>query len=249
MMVRTVAMYPASSSEVEVDMAGGGRAPCDARISIVIPCHNEAQGLQRLLPSACVKANEVIVVDNGSTDQSAAVARSFGAIVLTEPQRGMGHAHRRGLSVATGDFIVCLDGDGTYPIEAIPSLVQLMEERRLDFLSCCRLPLNDPSAMSLRNQLGNRALTWLANRLFGLKLRDIMSGMWVMRRSALSQLMPSEGGVPVCIEVKLNAFLTPLVRAEHAHISYTRRPAGKSKLAPWRDGWRCLRLIWRWYRK
>lgn len=218
-------------------------------ISLVMPCHNEAQALQRLLPSACGEAHEVLVVDNGSTDETAAVAARLGARVLHEPQRGMGHAHRRGLKEATGDLIVCLDGDATYPIDMVPALVQLMQERELDFLSCCRLPLSDPTAMSVRNQLGDRLLTWLANRRFGLRLRDIMSGMWVIRRSALGELSLRECGVAICVEIKLSAFLHPCVRAAETHIPYARRIAGESKLAPWRDGWRCFRLIWQWHHR
>lgn len=225
---------------------GNTSSPSAPLISAVLPCHNEAAALRRLLPGALSYIDELIVVDNGSTDDTAAIAAAFGAKVITEPRRGMGYAHRRGLAEASGDFIVGLDGDATYPIELVPTLIQFAQQHQLDFLACCRFPLTDPRAMSLRNQLGDRVLTWIANRRFGLQLRDALSGMWVIRRAILPELVLKEGGVPLCIEIKLQAFSQPRLRVTEVHIPYHRRVVGQSKLAPWRDGWRCLRLLWRW---
>lgn len=216
-----------------------------SRVTVVIPCYNEADGLRQLLPDLPSCVDELIMVDNGSTDETRTVAASSGASVVVEERRGVGYAYQRGLVRATGDLIVCLDGDATYPVRAIPSLLERCEQGRLDFLSCCRFPLTRPEAMSLRNRVGNYLLTWAANRLFQLHLTDVMSGMWIIRRSSLPQLSFHLGGVPSCVEVKLSAFLNSRLRTAEAHIPYAKR-IGWSKLAPWRDGWRCLCLMWRW---
>ncbi len=96
----------------------------EARVSVLIPCLNEAQGLRRMLPQMPAWVDEVLVVDNGSTDDSAAVAEARGARVVGERVRGYGAACRRGLREATGEIIVKLDGDCTYPLEAIRVLAE-----------------------------------------------------------------------------------------------------------------------------
>ena len=217
----------------------------NSRVSVVLPCYNEAHGLRQLLPDLPSCVDELIVVDNGSLDETRAVATSYGAKVVVEERRGVGYAYQRGLIHAAGDLIVCLDGDATYPVQAIPSLLDRCEQDQLDFLSGCRFPLISPDAMSLRNRGGNCLLSWAANGFFRLQLGDVMSGMWIIRRSSLPQLSFRLGGVPSCIEVKLSAFLNPRLRSAEAHISYGKR-LGKSKLAPWRDGWQCLAFMWRW---
>src|SRR5207247_1141282 len=80
------------------------------------------------------------------------------SLVVSARRPGYGAAYRAGLSAARGDVVVTLDGDGTYPPEAIPQLVDTLVERRLDFLSACRFPLADRRAMSPTNRFGNWVL-------------------------------------------------------------------------------------------
>jgi hypothetical protein len=217
------------------------------RVSIVIPCFDEAEGLRALLPQRPAGVDEIIVVDNGSSDDTADVARAYGARVVREARRGVGFAYQRGFAEARGDIIACLDGDGTYPLRAVESLCDTLTREHLDFLTCRRFPLSDGGAMSWRNQAGNLLLTWAANRRFRLGVRDIMSGMWLFRRGLLGQVRLREGGVPSCIEIKLAALLNPSVQWAEVHIPYARR-AGRSKLAPWRDGWQSLQFLLRYRR-
>jgi len=89
------------------------------RITVVIPCLNEEEGVQRVLGALPSFVDEIIVVDNGSTDGTAAVARKLGAIVISELSRGYGRAYKTGFSRATGDIIVTLDGDHSYPAPVV----------------------------------------------------------------------------------------------------------------------------------
>src|SRR5258706_10718629 len=129
------------------------------RICLVIPCYNEEQGIRQVMARVPSEVDETIVVDNASTDGTAAAARESGARVVEESKKGYGAAYKAGLAAATGDVVVTLDGDGTYPPEQIPRLVDVLLDREWDFLSACRFPLSDPRPMGWSNQLGNAVLT------------------------------------------------------------------------------------------
>ncbi len=81
------------------------------RITVVIPCLNEEEGIANVLREVPPFVDEVIVVDNGSTDRTAAVSREMGARVVTELNRGYGRAYKRGFAQATGESIITQDGD------------------------------------------------------------------------------------------------------------------------------------------
>src|SRR5271163_3668926 len=95
----------------------------DLRITVIIPCLNEEQGIEKVLRRMPSFVDEVIVVDNGSTDRTSDVARSLGAQVIREEVRGYGRSYKRGFASATGDIIITLDGDHSYPPDAISYLL------------------------------------------------------------------------------------------------------------------------------
>ena len=84
-------------------------------ITVIIPCLNEEQGIEQVLRAMPEFVDEVIVVDNASTDRTSEVAARLGAKVIREDVRGYGRSYKRGFAVATGDLIVTLDGDHSYP--------------------------------------------------------------------------------------------------------------------------------------
>src|SRR5919201_40594 len=104
------------------------------RISIVLPCLDEERAVGGVIDEAwrgiesTGLVGEVIVVDNGSTDRSPAVAAEHGARVVHEPERGYGSAYLRGLAEARGDLIVMADADGTYPLADLRPFVKLLED-------------------------------------------------------------------------------------------------------------------------
>src|SRR4029077_8485130 len=90
------------------------------RISVVIPCYNEEDGIQAVLAQMPPIVDEVIVIDNASTDRTAELARAAGAEVVFEGRKGYGRAYKTGFAHARGDILVTMDGDGTHPPESIP---------------------------------------------------------------------------------------------------------------------------------
>ena len=208
------------------------------KISVVIPCYNEDEGIRRVLESIPDSVDERIVVDNNSTNGAGEVARSLGATVLFEGRQGYGYAYRAGLPAATGDIIATLDGDGSYPAERIPALVGMLLAENLDFISGCRFPLDNPAAMPWSNRIGNFLLTVAMMLVYGRRIRDSQSGMWIFRRSLLSALVLSSGGMPLSEEIKIEAILKGF-RFREVHIPYRDR-IGEAKLRKWRDGWENL---------
>src|SRR6185369_15004476 len=147
-----------------------------------MPCLNEEQGIEQILRLMPDYVDEVIVVDNGSTDRTASVAESFGARVIREDVRGYGRSYKKGFAHATGDLIVTLDGDHSYPVDAISYLLEAFLHLQVDFLNASRFPVRDARAMSLKHKLGNLALSLAMSLLYFRWVRDSQSGMWVLRR-------------------------------------------------------------------
>lgn len=179
--------------------------------------------------------DEVVVVDNGSTDRTADVAAAYGAKVIREDVRGYGRAYKRGFSVATGDVIVTLDGDQSYPPDAISYLLEAFLHLEADFLNASRFPVRDRRAMSLKHKFGNLVLSITMSLLFFRWVRDSQSGMWVFRRSILERMKLESDGMAFSEEIKIEALLDPKTRFEELSILYSSR-LGEIKLNPWRDG-------------
>src|ERR1700704_762415 len=117
-------------------------------ITVIVPCLNEEQGIASVLQRTPEFVDEAIVVDNGSTDATSEVARSLGAKVIREDVRGYGRAYKTGFASATSDIIITLDGDHSYPPEAISYLIEAFLHLECDFLNASRFPVRDRHAMS-----------------------------------------------------------------------------------------------------
>jgi glycosyltransferase involved in cell wall biosynthesis len=213
----------------------------DLTISVVIPCYNEEDGIRQVIGRMPKVVDEIVVVDNNCTDGTAAVAASLGARVVAEKTPGYGAAYKAGLKAAAKDVIVTMDGDGTYPPEEIPRLVDQLVDRKWEFLSASRFPLADGRAMQLTNRLGNGVLTLAAALLFFKPIRDSQSGMWVFRRRALERMRLTSNGMAFSEEIKLEALLRGL-RFGEGHIPYGER-VGEVKLQKWRDGYENLLFL------
>jgi glycosyltransferase involved in cell wall biosynthesis len=208
-------------------------------ISVVIPCYNEEEGVRYTIDSLPDCVDEVVVVDNNCTDATAEVARSLGALVVFEGRKGYGAAYKAGLPAATSDITITLDGDGTYPSEQIPELVNHLEDHKIDFLSASRFPLKNPRAMNLSNKVGNNVLTLAMLLLYGTPIKDSQSGMWVFRSSVLPALRLTSDGMPFSEEIKIEAIRNKNVVFDEYHVNYHPR-VGNVKLEKWRDGFRNL---------
>ena len=209
------------------------------KISVVIPCYNEEDGVRITIGQLPPVVDEIVVVDNNSTDRTAEVARSLGARVVPETRKGYGAAYQAGLPAATGDVIVTLDGDGTYPADQIPELVDHLVDKQLDFISASRFPLKNPRAMNFSNKVGNAVLTAGMAVLYGTPVRDSQSGMWVFRSSVYPKLRVMSDGMAFSEEIKIEAIRHRDVRFGEYNVDYRPR-VGEVKLDKWRDGFRNL---------
>lgn len=209
------------------------------RITVIIPCLNEEQGIEQVLRRMPDFVDQVIVVDNGSTDLTSDIARSLGAEVIREEVRGYGRSYKRGFASATGDLIVTLDGDHSYPPDAISYLLEAFLHLDVDFLNASRFPVRDRNAMSFKHKVGNWILSLAMSLLYFRWVRDSQSGMWVFRRSILKDMSLESDGMAFSEEIKIEALKSSTVRFAEISILYSSR-LGEVKLNPWRDGFHNL---------
>jgi glycosyltransferase involved in cell wall biosynthesis len=213
-------------------------------IAVVVPCYNEEVGIALTLRDMPSIVDEVVVVDNNSRDRTAEVARSFGAKVVRETVQGYGAAYKRGFRSATADIIVTMDGDGTYPRNFIPVLVDVLLEEGLDFITCDRTGYKSKGSGTAVRVFGNWVLSMVMTVLFGRYIHDSQSGMWVFRRSILPLIELTSDGMALSEEIKIEAFVHPQIKARELPIYYRAR-VGESKLNVWKDGLRNLLFLFR----
>jgi glycosyltransferase involved in cell wall biosynthesis len=211
-------------------------------ITVIIPCLNEEQGIEKVLRAMPEFVDEVIVVDNNSTDRTSAVAAALGAKVIREEVRGYGRSYKRGFAQATGDLIITLDGDHSYPVDALSYLIEAFLHLEVDFLNASRFPVRDARAMSLKHKFGNLVLSLAMTMLFFRWVRDSQSGMWVLRRSIIKEMKLESDGMAFSEEIKIEALRNPRIRFGEISIQYSSR-LGEKKLNPWRDGIRNLTFL------
>ena len=212
------------------------------KLTVIIPCLNEEQGIKRIFQSMPSFVDEVIVVDNGSTDSTSEIAEASGAKVIHEGVRGYGRSYKRGFAHATGDVIVTLDGDHSYPVDALSYLLEAFLHLNVDFLNASRFPVRDRNSMSFKHQVGNLILSLATSLLFFRWVRDSQSGMWVLRRSILPEMNLESDGMAFSEEIKVEAIRNPKIRFGEISIMYSSR-LGEVKLDPWRDGVRNLLFL------
>jgi glycosyltransferase involved in cell wall biosynthesis len=199
-------------------------AACD----VVIPCRDEAPALPDLL-SRIPRGFHPIVVDNGSRDATAEVARSLGATVVVEPRPGYGAAVHAGLEAATADYVAVIDGDGSMdPVELVDLLGDVT-----DGLADLAVGRRRPSARGVRPwhaRAGNAVVLWWLRRRIGMPLHDI-APMRVARRKDLLALgiVDRRFGYPVELLQRATAANWRFVERD---ISYYPRAAGtRSKVS------------------
>jgi glycosyltransferase involved in cell wall biosynthesis len=216
----------------------------DLSITVIIPCLDEEKGIARVLERMPAFVDQIIVVDNGSKDRTAQVAEGFGATVIQEGVRGYGRAYKRGFQHATGDVIVTLDGDHSYPVDGISYLLEAFIHLGADFLNASRFPVQDRGAMSWKHRIGNLILSLTLSVLFLKWVRDSQSGMWVFRRSILAKMKLESDGMPFSEEIKIEALRDSSIAFREIIINYSSR-LGEIKLQPWRDGFRNLAFLFK----
>ena len=217
-------------------------------VSVVMPCLNEEEAI-----GACIekiqktfaRANidgEIILCDNGSTDNSVAIAKSKGACVVHQPLRGYGNAYLKGFSSARGLYLIMGDADDTYDFNLIPDFLDKLINEGYDFVTGSRyLEGGSKSIPFLHRFLGNPMLSTILNILFGTAYTDVYCGFRGFSKEAYDLIQPVSPGMEFNLELAINAGLVGLKIAEVPIQLHPRK--GKSKLRTIRDGWRSLRMM------
>ena len=214
-------------------------------ISVIIPAWDEEGGIRQTIGgiprSELQKMGyqlQILVVDGVSKDATVEMAQNAGAEVIIEPRRGYGRAYKTGFANAKGDIIVTADADGSYPMQDIPKLVKILEDKKLDFITTNRIAHLTKGAMPLRNRIGNVVLGAETRILYGLKMKDPESGMWIFKRDILNRLKIETDNNTFSHEIKLEACFFARCAWEEIPISYISRSGGSSKLTYGWSGWK-----------
>ena len=220
-------------------------------IVVVIPAYNEEMAIGKVLaaiPPDLVR--QVIVVDNGSTDATAATARDMGARVLHEPRRGYGQACLSGLAaLEEAEIVVFLDGDYSDFPEEMPALVQPIASGEADLVIGSRtLGRSEKGALLPQQRFGNALATWLIHRLFGVSFTDL-GPFRAIRRSALEKLDMADRNFGWTVEMQVKAARAGL-RCREVPVRYRPR-LGQSKVSgtlsgTLRAGYKILWTIFRY---
>jgi hypothetical protein len=202
--------------------------------TIILPAYNEARALPRVLAELqhiLDQHYEVIVVDDGSTDDIAAAVGVYPCrLIRHKANRGKGAAVQTGIANAHGRYLIVMDADGTYPSAAIPRIVALLADH--DLVRCNRRSTG--AHMPFINRVGNWVFDRLLAVVHGLDGTDHLSGLYGLRREAVLPMKLESVGFDIEAEIGIKARVKGL-RVATFPIDYQPR-LGDKKLHPWRDG-------------
>ena len=217
-----------------------------SKIAVLIPCYNEAftiakviSDFRRVLPDA-----DIYVYDNNSTDDTAQIASTRGAIVRREYRQGKGNVIRSMFRDITADCFILADGDDTYPADAAPEMVRKVLDEHMDMVIGDRLS----STYYTENKrpfhnAGNNLVRWLVNRIFHGHVADIMTGYRAFSYGFVKTFPVLSKGFEIETEMTIHALDKNLPIAS-IPIRYQDRPIGsESKLNTFSDGMRVLLTI------
>jgi glycosyltransferase involved in cell wall biosynthesis len=224
--------------------------PRPLRIAVVVPCHNEEATVAKVVRDFrdALAGAQILVVDNASTDRTAALARLAGARVVHEPRAGKGFALLTGFREARGaDYFVMVDGDDTYPAEDVVKLIAAAQAGA-DIVVGTRLAGAEEGAFRPGHSFGNQLFNTLVRVLFGVRTQDLFSGYRVLSRRFLETTPLLARGFEVEAELSLQA-VVQRYRTVEIPIRYRARPReSPSKLNTYRDGYRILMAILMFFR-
>lgn len=239
------------SGELTATTARRASGPSSSiELTILMPCLDEEETV-----GTCVKkaigylrsrkiAGEVVVVDNGSVDDSVRIAESEGARVVTAREKGYGRALAAGIAAARGSYVVMGDADDSYDFSDLDVFVDRLR-RGDDFVMGNRFlgGIQKGAMPFLHKYLGNPVLSFLGRLFFGAPIGDFHCGLRAFRSDSIRRLELSAQGMEFASEMVVKATLHGLRISE---VPTTLSPDGRTTrphLRTWRDGWRHLRFL------
>ncbi|HJT57665.1 MAG TPA: glycosyltransferase family 2 protein [Ktedonobacteraceae bacterium] len=220
------------------------------KITIVIPCHNEEQGIACVLDNIPYSILErhgfeisVIVIDNNSSDRTAEIASSKGAQVIFEPAKGKGKAIRKAFEYIDNDtsYVVMLDGDNTYDPGEIPRLIEPITNNFCDVVIGSRLGGKvTKKALKAQNRLANWLYTFLVRCFYGANVTDVLSGYFAWRADVILRMRDHLQSDGFSIEMEMVSKMMKLDCSIYSVPITYRIREGETKLESLKDGVRIL---------
>jgi glycosyltransferase involved in cell wall biosynthesis len=210
--------------------------------SLIIPARNEADGLKRLLPGLVeqLPGAEIIVVNDGSDDNTFAVCKEFSVRVVSHPYpKGNGAAVKSGARAARGDVLVFMDGDGQHKPEDIPAMLNKFAEGYDMVVGARQSGSHAGAHRAVANDVFSRLATWMVRQ----PVQDLTSGFRVVKADKFRKflyLLPNGFSYPTTITM---SFFRAGYSVAYLPIHTPRRATGKSHIRPARDGARFLLII------
>jgi glycosyltransferase involved in cell wall biosynthesis len=224
------------------------------KLLIAIPAFNEEASIQQVI-ERCLEARkyiietspvtrvEITVVSDGSTDRTVELAGRFSdriKLIVFPGNRGYGAAIKEAWTQSNADLLGFLDADGTCEPRFFSPLINALNEHEADVALGCRL--NENSKMPWVRRVGNLIFGWLLTLLSSSRVRDTASGMRVVRRTCLPELLPLPDGLHFTPAMSARAMLSDAIRIVEIDMPYHERE-GESKLRPGKDGLLFLKAI------
>ena len=212
--------------------------------SIILPALNEADSLRTLLPELCnaFPDAEIIVVDDGSSDETATLCKQFGCHIVTNPYRmGNGGAIKRGVRAARGVNLAMMDADGQHTVSELKRLWDKYRSHDIDMIIGARDPRDHAS---LFRRMGNSAFNKLASWMTNQEIEDLTSGLRIAKAHRFREflhLLPNGFSYPTTSTM---AFFRSGYTVAYEPISAAKRE-GRSHLKIWREGLRFLIIIFK----
>ncbi len=211
-------------------------------IAVLLPCYNEAATIGKVIDDFRAQLPEatIYVFDNCSTDATAEIARDHGATVIREARQGKGFVIDSMLRCIDADVYLMADGDDTYPADHAHRLLAPVINNETDMAVGARLADYTQTSFRPLHVLGNKLVRGLINRIFGVKLSDILSGYRAFNRNVVECVPIVSGGFEVETEMTIHTLYYRLKLVE-VQVPYGVRPEGSvSKLHTFRDGFRVM---------
>lgn len=220
------------------------------KVTVIIPCHNEEQGIGKVLDSMPFRKLslqgfnvDVIVVDNNSHDATTTEVKKRRIRVIHEPHQGKGHALKTGFKSIAQDtkYVVILDGDNTYKTEEMPRLLEPLKNNFCDVIVGSRIGGKTiRGSLSFSHRFINWVFAFMVRQVYGANITDTLSGYFAFKRRALDRLLQHLDSQGFAIEMEMITKMKKIgIDMFSVPITYDRR-LGESKIHSISDGIKIL---------